>query len=84
MCDVLREMRKCLKTNNFSYLGGLIEEAQSMGNRMEAGLENNSSRRYKLKMKITKLKAKVKDLKRTSDKPVEPSQPPRRGFGAGG
>jgi hypothetical protein len=29
-------MRECRKTNNFSYLGGLIEEAQVMANRMEA------------------------------------------------
>ena len=38
MCDVLSEMRKCVETNNFSYLLGLIEEAQSMGNKMEARL----------------------------------------------
>jgi hypothetical protein len=38
MCDVLEEMRECTKTLNFSYLLGLIEEAQSLGNRMEAKL----------------------------------------------
>lgn len=38
LCDVLGEMRDCTKTHNYSYLPGLIEEAQSMGNRMEAGL----------------------------------------------
>lgn len=38
LCDVLEEMRKCCITSNYSYLPGLIEEAQSMGNRMEAGL----------------------------------------------
>ena len=38
MCDVLEEMRDCTKTMNFSYLLGLIEEAQSLGNRMEAKL----------------------------------------------
>ena len=32
-------MRKCVKTLNFSYLISLIEEGQSMGNRMEAKLE---------------------------------------------
>jgi hypothetical protein len=31
-------MRDCCKTGNYSYLPGLIEEAQSMGNRMEAKL----------------------------------------------
>jgi len=40
LCDVLDEMRKCVKTSNYSYLPGLIEEAQSMGNRMEASFES--------------------------------------------
>lgn len=38
LCDVLDEMRKCYKTRNFSHLLGLIEEAQTLANRMEAGL----------------------------------------------
>ena len=38
ICDVLEEMRKAYKTRNFSYLPGLIEEAQTMANRMEASL----------------------------------------------
>ena len=38
LCAVLDEMRDCVKTTNFSYLPGLIEEAQSLGNRMEAHL----------------------------------------------
>ena len=38
LCAVLDEMRECVKTTNFSYLPGLIEEAQSLGNRMEAHL----------------------------------------------
>ena len=38
LCDVLDEMRTCYKTRNFSYLMGLIEEAQTMGERMEATL----------------------------------------------
>jgi DNA helicase TIP49 (TBP-interacting protein) len=39
MCDVLYEMREAYKTRNFSYLKGLIEEAQTYANRMEAKLE---------------------------------------------
>jgi hypothetical protein len=31
-------MRDCVKTLNFSYLSGLIEEAQSLGSRMESHL----------------------------------------------
>lgn len=38
MCDVLEEMRKCNKTRNYAQLLGLVEEAQSMANRMEARL----------------------------------------------
>lgn len=36
MCDVLEEMRTCCKTLNFSYLLGLIEEAQSAAQKMES------------------------------------------------
>lgn len=39
ICDVFSEMRKCVETHNFSYLSGLIEEAQCLANRMEAALE---------------------------------------------
>ena len=38
LCDVLQEMRECTKTLNFSYLLGLIEEVQTLANRMEAKL----------------------------------------------
>lgn len=38
MCDVLLEIREMHKTHNYSYLLGLVEEAQSMANRMEAKL----------------------------------------------
>lgn len=38
LCTVLDEMRECIKTVNFSYLLGLIEEAQTLANRMEARL----------------------------------------------
>lgn len=40
LCDVLDEMRKCHETRNFSYMLGLIEEAQVLGNRMEAALDD--------------------------------------------
>jgi hypothetical protein len=43
MCDVLEEMRAASKAKNYSYIDGLIEEVQSMGNRMEAGLEKYGS-----------------------------------------
>lgn len=43
LCSVLDEMRSCYKSRNFSHLLGLIEEAQTMANRMEAGLAQKSS-----------------------------------------
>ena len=39
ICVCLEDMRSCLKTNNFSYLPGLIEEIQYRANRMENALE---------------------------------------------
>ena len=42
LCDVLNEMRKCHETRNYSPMLGLIEEAQSMGNRMESGLSDKN------------------------------------------
>lgn len=62
LCEVLTEMRKCYKTHNYSYLLGLIEEAQSMGNRMEAAIhdlndiESNRKTSAKLKKEIKTLK----------------------------
>ena len=40
LCDVLDEMRTCFKTYNFAPMLALIEEAQMMGNKMEAGLND--------------------------------------------
>ena len=67
LCDVLAEMRDCVKTTNFSYLPGLIEEAQSLGNRMEAHLYdikdfNRLNKDIKaLKKKKKKLEEKVEE-----------------------
>lgn len=52
LCDVLKEMRACYDTRNFAPLMGLIEEAQTYGNRMEAKLYDvrnyeNLKKRYK-------------------------------------
>ena len=46
MCEVLGEMRKCFQTYNFSPMLGLIEEVQSMGNRMEAALQDKGDISY--------------------------------------
>lgn len=62
LCDVLNEMRKAEETKNFSYLKGLIEEAQMMGNRMEAKLWDQKDFEHR-KEEYTTLKEEVKKLK---------------------
>lgn len=63
LCDVLQEMRKAYETRNFSYLLGLIEEAQSMGSRMEGALEaqNNIQELEEIR---SILKKQIKELKK--------------------
>ena len=61
VCDVLSEMRKCSDTGNYSYLPGLIEEVQSLANRMEAALYDKSDLEY-YKKKLRTLKKEVKEL----------------------
>jgi hypothetical protein len=39
-------MRKCHETRNYSYLPSLIEEAQTMANRMEAKLLDQKTFEY--------------------------------------
>ncbi len=61
LCSVLDEMRECTKTLNFSYLLGLIEEAQTLANRMEANLYDIKDFE-RLRDDIAKLKKKKKKL----------------------
>lgn len=63
LCGVLREMRTCYKTRNFSPLKGLIEEAQTYGNRMEAKL-SDVKEYERLKEKYKELKAEVEQLEK--------------------
>lgn len=87
LCDVLREMRQCVKTLNFSPLQSLIEEAQMLGNRMEAALENQKDlqkldtetalarRSYKnLQREYEALKAKLATLKPDEEETPEKTQ----------
>jgi len=65
LCDVLEDMRVQLKLNtpiNKNLLASLVEEAQIMGNRMEAGLGDLHDRESLLK-EIKALKEKAKKLK---------------------
>ena len=40
ICDVLEEMRTSVKTLNFAMIPSLIEEVQTMANRMEMALSD--------------------------------------------
>lgn len=68
ICQVLEEMRKLYETRNFSGLLGLVEEAQTMANRMEAKLYTAKDIQYgedikaNLKKEIAALKAKKDEL----------------------
>jgi cell division protein FtsB len=66
MCDVLQEMRKLNKTRNYSALAGLIEEAQILGNRMEAAVYDKHDVEHYNKER-RRLKAELKKLKDTKD-----------------
>jgi len=59
LCGVLEEMREAHKTRNYSYLLGLIEEAQSIGNRMEANLYDKSD--------LESVQKRVKNLRKQRD-----------------
>lgn len=69
VCDVLDEMRKLYETRNFSGLLGLIEEVQTLVNRMEAGLRDykdagyNEDRIAEIKKELKELRKEKKELK---------------------
>ena len=66
ICSVLQEMRECAKTSNYSYLPGLIEEAQSLANRMEAALWDQKDFTA-LQAKLSKLNKEFKELQAKRD-----------------
>ena len=73
LCDVLNEMRKANSTRNYSYLEGLIEEAQMMGNRMEASLyDKHDLRRAREELKA--VRKKIKKLREEAEDDSEVSE----------
>ncbi len=75
LCSVLGEMRNLHKTRNYSPLLGLIEEAQTLANRMEAAIDQKrdyytlrdeckelDKKKRKLKGQIAKLEAEAELL----------------------
>ena len=67
LCDVLDEMRTCFKTRNFSYLMGLVEEAQTLGERMEAALGERKDYNHWHKKKKEE-QAEFNKLRKETDK----------------
>ena len=80
VCTVLEEMREQLKKLDVHSLDRyksihamMIEEAQSMVNRMEASLEDQrdvrklTDKRHELRKEVRKLNKKVKELKEVLD-----------------
>lgn len=69
LCDVLKEMRTMNETRNYAALLSLIEEAQTMGNRMEAKLYDMRDHRRlqedisRAKKQLSKLNADITTLK---------------------
>jgi hypothetical protein len=63
LCDVLEDMRRCYKIRNFSPMLALIEEAQMMGNSMEAAIGDKDSTR-ELREQYGVMRKKHKRLKR--------------------
>jgi len=77
ICEVLGEMRSTYETRNFAGLLGLIEEAQSMANKMEAALQDGKSinelreERKELKDEVKLLEASVLKLERAKETLVD-------------
>ena len=63
MCEVLDEMRTCTKTLNFAVIPSLIEEVQTMANRMEMALSDMKDLEI-LKEDIHEKKQELKDLEK--------------------
>ena len=63
ICDVLEEMRTSTKTLNFALIPSLIEEVQTMANRMEMALSDMKDLEQ-LKMDIVEKKEELKKLEK--------------------
>ena len=63
VCDVLEEMRTSVKTLNFAMIPSLIEEVQTMANRMEMALSDMKDLEQ-LKMDIVEKKEELKKLEK--------------------
>lgn len=80
LCDVLEDMRKILNTgSNVKALKGLLEEAQMMGNRMEAALSDQKDL-LKLNEAVSKARKAYRKLEKeykaleAKAKPLRPKE----------
>ena len=73
LCDILAEMRKAYESRNFAGLLGLVEEAQTKANRMEAALEGRDAireieeKRQEAKDELRRLEKELKQLENKVD-----------------
>lgn len=63
ICTVLEEMRTCIETLNFSYLKSLVEEAQTLANRMEAALNDANDLEWKQEQ-LREVKKETKEYRK--------------------
>lgn len=66
ICSVLEEIRTCDKTKNYAYLLSLVEEAQTLANRMEAKLYDLSDYEYKM-IEYKRIKKEIKELEQKKE-----------------
>ena len=67
VCEVLEEMRTCTKTLNFALIPSLIEEVQTMVNRMEMALHDMKDLQH-LKDVIVEKKEELAKLEKKLEK----------------
>ena len=67
VCEVLEEMRTCTKTLNFAIIPSLIEEVQTMVNRMEMALSDMKDLES-LKDTIREKKEELEKIKKKIEK----------------
>ena len=67
VCEVLEEMRTCTKTLNFALIPSLIEEVQTIVNRMEMALHDMKDLQH-LKDVIVEKKEELAKLEKKLEK----------------
>jgi hypothetical protein len=66
VCEVLDEIRTAVKVGRIDMINGLVEEAQTLVNRMEAKLHDYSDLGYRLDT-ASDLRKKLRDLEKQAN-----------------